>query len=125
MGWGSTRRLRETCWCARLGLGGRSWAAGGEQKLRRGVGGGCHTLKYLILGCECLLGCVHLSIGFSKNFKDFFCNYSIYPRARSIFLFYLESSKILFYESQIFYLESSCPKLPPEIPRKFLGFFRI
>jgi hypothetical protein len=30
----------------------------------------CHALKYLILGCECLLGCVHLSIGFSEIFKD-------------------------------------------------------
>jgi hypothetical protein len=32
----------------------------------------CHTLKYLILGCEYLLKCVHLSIGFFENFKDFF-----------------------------------------------------
>jgi hypothetical protein len=47
----------------------------------------CHTLKYLILGCECLLQYVHLSIGFSENFKDFSSNYSIYLRARSIFLF--------------------------------------
>jgi hypothetical protein len=45
-----------------------------------------HTLKYLILGCESLLQCVHLSIGFSENFKDFSGNYSIYPRARSIFI---------------------------------------
>jgi hypothetical protein len=67
---------------------------------------GCHTLKHLILGCDYLLQCVHLSIRFFKNFKDFSGNYSIYPRARSIF-FYLESSKILFHVSQIFYLESS------------------
>jgi hypothetical protein len=46
---------------------------------------GCHTLKYLILGCECLLGCVHLLVGFSQNFKDFSGNYSIYSRARSFF----------------------------------------
>jgi hypothetical protein len=46
----------------------------------------CHTLKYLILGCECLLQCVHLSIGFSENLKDFSGNYSIYPRSRSIFI---------------------------------------
>jgi hypothetical protein len=45
----------------------------------------CHTLKYLILGCDYLLQCVHLSKGFSENFKDFSGNYSIYPRARSIF----------------------------------------
>jgi hypothetical protein len=32
----------------------------------------CHTLKYLILECECLLECVHLSIGFFENFLDFF-----------------------------------------------------
>jgi hypothetical protein len=43
---------------------------------------GCHNLKYSILGCEYLLQYVHLSIGFSKNFKDFSGNYSIYPRAR-------------------------------------------
>jgi hypothetical protein len=81
----------------------------------------CHTLKYLILGCECLLQCVHLSIGFSENFKDFSRNYSIYPRARSI-LFYLESSKILFHEVQIFYLDSSCPKITSWV---FLEIFRI
>jgi hypothetical protein len=46
----------------------------------------CHTIKYPILGCEYLLQCVHLSIGFSKNFKEFSSNYSIYRRARSIFL---------------------------------------
>jgi hypothetical protein len=67
--------------------------------------GECHTLKYLILGCDYLLQCVHLSIGFFENFIDFFGNYSIYPRAKSIF--YLESSKILFHQLQIFYLESS------------------
>jgi hypothetical protein len=37
---------------------------------------GCHTLKYLILGCEYLSEYVHLSIGFSENFKDFSRNYS-------------------------------------------------
>jgi hypothetical protein len=31
----------------------------------------CHTLKYLILGCEYLLQCVYLPIGFFENFKDF------------------------------------------------------
>jgi hypothetical protein len=36
----------------------------------------CHTLKYLILECEYLLKCVHLSIGFFKNFTDFSGNYS-------------------------------------------------
>jgi hypothetical protein len=33
-----------------------------------GRGGLCHTLKYLILGCEYLSECVHLSIGFFENF---------------------------------------------------------
>jgi hypothetical protein len=32
----------------------------------------CNTLKYLILGCEYLLECVHLSIGISENFLEFF-----------------------------------------------------
>jgi hypothetical protein len=36
----------------------------------------CHTLKYLILGCEYLLECVRLSIGFSENFQNFSVNYS-------------------------------------------------
>jgi hypothetical protein len=31
-----------------------------------------HTLKYLILGCEYLSECFHLSIGISKNFLEFF-----------------------------------------------------
>jgi hypothetical protein len=31
-----------------------------------------HILKYLILRCEYLLKCVHLSIGFSENFLEFF-----------------------------------------------------
>jgi hypothetical protein len=47
--------------------------------------GPCHTLKYLILGCEYLLQCDPLSIGFFENFKDFSGDYSIYPGARSIF----------------------------------------
>jgi hypothetical protein len=28
----------------------------------------CHTLKYSILGCDYLLQCVHLSIGFFREF---------------------------------------------------------
>jgi hypothetical protein len=42
----------------------------------------CHTLKYSILGCEYLLQYVYLSIGFSKNFKDFSGNYYIYVTFR-------------------------------------------
>jgi hypothetical protein len=84
----------------------------------------CHTLKYLILGCECLLGCVHLSIGFFESFKDLSGNYSIYPRARSIIIIiiYLESSKILFHEFQIFCLDNSYPKITSRV---FLKIFRI
>jgi hypothetical protein len=69
--------------------------------------------KIFNLGCEYLLQCVHLSIEFSKNFKDFSGNYSIYPRARSIIIIiiYLERSKIVFHEVQIFYWDSSCPKI--------------
>jgi hypothetical protein len=44
----------------------------------------------------------------------------ICPRARTNF--YLESSKILFHEVQIFYLDSSCPKI---YLRSFLGIFEI
>jgi hypothetical protein len=36
----------------------------------------CHTLKYLILGCEYLLKCINPSLGFPKNFPDFSGNYS-------------------------------------------------
>jgi hypothetical protein len=36
----------------------------------------CHTLKYLILGCEYLLECVCLSIGFFENFQNFSISYS-------------------------------------------------
>ena len=38
----------------------------------------CHTLKYLILGCECLLENVYPSLGFFENFSDFFGNYSYF-----------------------------------------------
>jgi endonuclease/exonuclease/phosphatase family metal-dependent hydrolase len=48
----------------------------------------CHTLKYLILGCEYLLQYVHLSMGLFVNFKDLSGNYSIYPRARSIYFYF-------------------------------------
>jgi hypothetical protein len=41
-------------------------------------GNRCHTLKYLILGCEYFLERVHLSIGFSVNSKDFSGNYSLF-----------------------------------------------
>jgi hypothetical protein len=81
----------------------------------------CHTLKYLILGCDYLLQYVHLLIGFSENFKDFSGNYFIYPRAKSIFL--LESSKKgnLSLEFQVFYLDSSYPKLTPEFSSENSG----
>jgi hypothetical protein len=69
----------------------------------------CHTLKYLILGCDYLLQCVHLSIGFSENFKDFLAIILFIQELDPFF--YLESSKILFHEVQIFYLDSSCPKI--------------
>jgi hypothetical protein len=39
----------------------------------------CHTLKYLILGCECLLQCVYPSLGFFENFLEFSGNYSLFP----------------------------------------------
>jgi hypothetical protein len=89
-----------------------------ERPAKEGQGSLCHTLKYSILGCDYLLQCVHLSIGFSENFKDFSGNYSIYPRARSIF-FYLESSKILFYESQIFYRNPRDPNYLPSFLENF------
>jgi hypothetical protein len=84
----------------------------------------CHTLKYLILGCECILQCVHLSIEFSENFKDFFGNYSIYPRARSIF-FTWKALKFFFMSPKYSFWIPRVLKLASEFPRKFLGFFRI
>jgi hypothetical protein len=79
-----------------------------------------HTLKYLILGCECLLQYVHLSIGFFENFKDCSGNYSIYPRTRSIYFIIWKALKFFFHEVQIFYLDSSCPKITSRVfLRKF------
>jgi hypothetical protein len=37
------------------------------------------TLKYLILGCECLLQCVYPSLVFFENFLDFSGDYSLFP----------------------------------------------
>jgi hypothetical protein len=94
------------CWCPfrdevskDLALDGMAWL---EVELKsselscplgdvaRGVGivEDCHTLKYLILVCDYLLQCVHLSIRFFENFNDFSGNYSIYLRARSIFILF-------------------------------------
>jgi hypothetical protein len=83
----------------------------------KGYISGCHTLKYLILGCECLLGCVHQSIGFFENFKDFSGNYSIYARARSIFFTWKALN--FFCESQIFYWNPRDPNYLPSFPRNF------
>jgi hypothetical protein len=88
----------------------------------------CHTLKYLILGCDYLLQCVHLSIGFSENFIDFSGNYSIYPRARSIFIW--KALKFFFMKSKYFIWIPRVLKLPPEffsenfgiLPNIFLWF---
>jgi hypothetical protein len=62
----------------------------------------CHTLKYSILGCDYLLQCVHLSIGFSENFKDFSGNYSIYPRARTIYFNTWKALKFFFMSPKYF-----------------------
>jgi hypothetical protein len=45
----------------------------------------CHTLKYLILGCEYLSEYVHLSIGFFKNFPNFLAIILFFRRAKSIY----------------------------------------
>jgi hypothetical protein len=52
----------------RTGEGGREKESEGRERKSEGP---CHTLKYLILGCEYLSEFVHLSIGFFKNFPDF------------------------------------------------------
>jgi hypothetical protein len=62
----------------------------------------CHTLKYSILGCDYLLQFVHLSIGFSKNFKKFSGNYSIYPRARTIYFIIWKALKFFFMSPKYF-----------------------
>jgi hypothetical protein len=62
----------------------------------------CHTLKYLILGCDYLLQYVHLSIEFSENFKDFSGNYSIYLRARSIYFIIWKALKFFFMSPKYF-----------------------
>jgi hypothetical protein len=84
----------------------------------------CHTLKYLILGCDYLLQCVHLSIRFFSGILKIFLAIILFIQELDPFFFYLESSKILFHEVQIFYLDSSYPKLPPEFSSEFLGFFQ-
>jgi hypothetical protein len=47
----------------------------------------CHTLKYLILGCDYLLECFHLAIGFFEFFSEFFYQ---------LFSFILELDPFLF-----------------------------
>jgi hypothetical protein len=82
----------------------------------------CHTLKYLILGCEYLLQYVHLSIGFFENFIDFSGNYSIYPRARSIYFIIWKALKLFFMKSKYSVWILRILKLPPEFS---LGIFGI
>jgi hypothetical protein len=41
----------------------------------------CHTLKYSILGCECILQCVYVSLGFFENFLDFSSKYSLFSNS--------------------------------------------
>jgi hypothetical protein len=76
----------------------------------------CHTLKYSILGCDYLLQYVHLSIGFSENFKDFSGNHFIYPRARSIFIW--KALKFFFMKSKYFIWIPRVQNLPPEFSSK-------
>jgi hypothetical protein len=49
----------------------KTWIHMKEVREQYNFGCGCHTLKYLILGCEYLLQCVYPSLGFFENFLDF------------------------------------------------------
>jgi hypothetical protein len=42
----------------------------------------CHTLKYSILGCECLLQCVYPSLGFLRIFQIFLENILFFCRTK-------------------------------------------
>jgi hypothetical protein len=81
----------------------------------------CHTLKYLILGCECLLQYVHLSIEFFKNFKDFSGHYSIYPRARSIYFIIWKALKFFFMKCKYSIWIPCVLKLPLEFSSENFG----
>jgi hypothetical protein len=88
-----------------------------NQRLAHGFKGlsgranGCHTLKYLILGCEYLLECVRPSLGFLENFPDFSKIILFFRRAKSIYWKALKS----FFGLRVFYLDSSCPRFFIEI----------
>jgi hypothetical protein len=51
----------------------------------------CHAIKYLILGCDYLLECVHPSLGFLGIFQIFLAIILIFPIAKSIYLKALKS----------------------------------
>jgi hypothetical protein len=75
----------------------------------------CHTLKYLTLGCQCLLECVHPSLAFFENFPNFSGNYSFFVEL-NLFIGKFQKS---FSQISSIYFDSHVPNYLPSFLQNF------